>query len=127
EEVVVVEPLHGATLHASAASRRQQPRGDRFEKIEGLARNYLLAPYAARSYVTGDPDAHGRLATRQRSVGAPVAPRRRSRAEGGGMIMRSIRGAIRSGALLLGVAATTFSPAQARRAPAAIAHRSTGS
>ena len=25
EEVVVVEPLHGATLHASAASRRQQP------------------------------------------------------------------------------------------------------
>jgi acyl carrier protein len=43
------------------------------------------------------------------------------------MIIWSIRGAIRSGALLLGVAATTFSPAQARRAPAAITHRSTGS
>jgi len=41
--------------------------------------------------------------------------------------MRSIRGTIRSGALLLGVAATILSPAQARRAPAAIAHRSTGS
>ena len=41
--------------------------------------------------------------------------------------MRSIRGAIRSGALLLGVAAMTFSPAQARRAPATITHRSTGS
>jgi len=43
------------------------------------------------------------------------------------MIMRSIRGAIRSGALWLGVAATILSPAQARRAPATIAHRSTGS
>ena len=41
--------------------------------------------------------------------------------------MRSIRGTIRSGALLLGVVATILSPAQARRAPAAIAHRSTGS
>jgi len=41
--------------------------------------------------------------------------------------MRSIRGAIRSGALLLGVAATILSPAQARRTPAAITHRSTGS
>ena len=41
--------------------------------------------------------------------------------------MRSIRGAIRSGALWLGVAATILSPAQARRAPATIAHRSSGS
>src|SRR5438552_7135668 len=58
---------------------------------------------------------------------APVGPRHRSRAEGRRMIMRSIRGAIRSGALLLGVAATILSPAQARRTPAAITHRSTGS
>src|SRR6266446_4627215 len=71
-------------------------------------------------------DAHGRLATRQRSVGGLVAPRHRSRAEWGGMIMRSIRGAIRSGALLLGVAGTILSPAQARTAPTPIAHRGTG-
>src|SRR5436309_4496686 len=58
--------------------------------------------------------------------GVSVRPRHRSRAEGR-MIMRSIRGAIRSGALLLGVAATILTPAQARRAPATIAHRSTGS
>src|SRR6058998_1441542 len=58
---------------------------------------------------------------------APVRPRHRFRAEGRRMIMRSIRGTIRSGALLLGVVATILSPAQARRAPAAIAHRSTGS
>src|SRR5207237_643065 len=57
----------------------------------------------------------------------PVCPRHRSRAEGRRMIMRSIRGTIRSGALLLGVVATILSPAQARRAHAAIAHRSTGS
>src|SRR3989442_7094506 len=104
--------------------------GTRFDKTEPLARNYLLAPYAAWSYVTGHPDSQGRLATRRRSVvgvRAPVHPRHRCRAEGGGMIMRSIRGAIRSGALLLGVAAMTFSPAQARRAPATITHRSTGS
>src|SRR5438128_424036 len=41
---------------------------------------------------------------------APVGPRHRSRAEGRRMIMRSIRGAIRSGALLLGVEADELVP-----------------
>src|SRR5881398_1683470 len=49
-----------------------------------------------------------------------------SRAEWGGMIMRSIRGAIRSGALLLGVSGTILGAAQARTAPTPIAHRGTG-
>ena len=40
--------------------------------------------------------------------------------------MRSIRGAIRSGALLLGVSGTILGPAQARTAPTPIAHRGTG-
>ena len=40
--------------------------------------------------------------------------------------MRPIRGAIRSGALLLGVAGTILGPAPARTAPTPIAHRGTG-
>ena len=40
--------------------------------------------------------------------------------------MRSMRGAIRSGALLLGVSGTILGPAQARTAPTPIAHRGTG-